>query len=280
MIKKHRPPHIHPDNSQLFLTGRTYGGFSYLTPKRTKEYFLDKLNFTLEKYQIDLDAWVVLDNHYHFLIRVKEGKNVSPFVKELHGATAHFIKKNLPSLITEAGQRLAREATSWDKRQTKRLSSEEKKLKREMNFASTGSERELKFTNAGKRGLKSANTKDVIAQFIARHKRQFRPEVYRGLKSAITKGYLINPVVLIPFLVKDTPIWYQYVDHVIRNEGNYFRHLNYIHQNPIKHDYVKKMNNYKFLSVHQFLKEKGKEWLADCFEKYPIVNFEPEGIAD
>jgi len=224
---------------------------------------LQKANSILEKYKIILNAWVILNNHYHFLIKVEGGKLVSSFIRELHGATARFIKKNLPPLITEFGQRLTKEVTPWDRRQAKRLSLEEKHLSRELKFANTEEERI-----------------NVIAQFIARYKKNFRPGVYHGLKFAITKGHLIEPAIIVSLITKDAPIWYQYTDHVIRNGDDYFRHLNYIHQNPIKHDYVKKMSDYKLSSIHHFIKEKGREWVVDCFRKYPIVDFRPEGIAD
>ena len=261
MVEKHRPLHIHPNNSILFLTARIYGGFSYLTPKTTKTYFLEKANSILEKYKLDLDAWAVLNNHYHLLIRVVEGGLVGPFVRELHGATARFIKKALPPLITEFGQRLTKEVTPWDKRQTKRLSFEEQRLERELKFATT-------------------KRKNVLAQFIARHRNRFKPETYRGLKSAITNNLLTDPTVLASLVAKDTPVWYQYVDHVIRDEKDYYRHLNYIHQNPIKHGYATKMADYEFSSIRKFIEKEGKDWVVGCFESYPIVDFEPEGVVD
>jgi|GEM_PF-2985805 len=268
---KHRPLHIHPNSSILFLTARIYGGFSYLAPKATKTYLLEKANSILEKYKLDLDAWVVLDNHYHFLIRVIEGGLVAPFVRELHGATAHFIKKNLPPLITEFGQQLTKEVTPWDKRQLRRLSSEEQQLERELKFANTASHRSS--------ALQCAQ-RDVLAQFIARYQKCFKPETYRGLKSAITNGRLTDPVVLASLVAKDTPVWYQYVDRVIRSEEDYYRHLNYIHQNPVKHGYVNKISGYEFSSIHRFIREEGKDWVVGCFESYPIVDFEPAGIVD
>ena len=259
--KKHRPLHIHPDGSILFLTARIYGGFSYLAPKATKIYLLGKLNSILSKYKIRLDAWVVLDNHYHLLIRVVEGDSVSPFIRELHGATAYFIKKNFPPLITEFGQQLAKEVTPWDKRQANRLLFERNRLERELKFANT---------EEGKM--------DVIAQFIARYERKFKPESYRGLKSAITEGRLTDPAVVISLVAADAPVWYQYVDRVIRDERDYYRHLNYIHRNPVKHKHVRKMGAYEFSSIHHFVKEEGREWVIDCFRNYPIIDFEPEGI--
>lgn len=71
-------------------------------------------------------------------------------------------------------------------------------------------------------------------------------------------------------------VWYQYVDHVIRNEQDYFTHFNYIHQNPVKHGYVGKLTDYQFSSIHKWLEELGKEWVADCFRDHLVVDFEPE----
>jgi len=44
-------------------------------------------------------------------------------------------------------------------------------------------------------------------------------------------------------------VWYQYQDHGIRNEKNFWQHFNYIHHNPIKHGYVKNMADYEFASL-------------------------------
>ena len=50
-------------------------------------------------------------------------------------------------------------------------------------------------------------------------------------------------------------IWQsRYYDHVIRDENDLYRHLDYIHYNPIKHDYVKKVANYPYSSFEKFVK--------------------------
>lgn len=71
-------------------------------------------------------------------------------------------------------------------------------------------------------------------------------------------------------------IWWNYYDHVIRNESDFFKHLNYIHQNPIKHDLAESFS-YKFSSYGIWLKKKGKEYLDHSFEKYPIADFMMKG---
>jgi len=72
--------------------------------------------------------------------------------------------------------------------------------------------------------------------------------------------------------IYDRKIWWNYYDHVIRDEKDFFKHLNYIHQNPIKHR-VSNDFDYKFSSYNSWLNKKGKEYLDHAFEKYPIVDF-------
>jgi REP element-mobilizing transposase RayT len=78
----------------------------------------------------------------------------------------------------------------------------------------------------------------------------------------------------------DQKIWANYFDKCIKNETDFYKHLNYIHQNPIKHGNVfslDELKNYKFCSYGHWLKEKGEEFLTDCFRKYPIVDFVIKG---
>ena len=33
------------------------------------------------------------------------------------------------------------------------------------------------------------------------------------------------------------------------------------------------MDDYKFSSYHDYINTKGEEWLQDCFERYPVIDF-------
>jgi len=68
--------------------------------------------------------------------------------------------------------------------------------------------------------------------------------------------------------------WYQYWDTCIRDEEGLWKCVNYIHQNPVKHGYVKKMEDYIFSSYRRQLSLYGKEWLHSCFERYSIISFD------
>ena len=50
-------------------------------------------------------------------------------------------------------------------------------------------------------------------------------------------------------------IWQsRYYDHVIRDENDLHKHLDYIHFNPIKHNYANKALNYHYSSFEKFVK--------------------------
>ncbi len=67
-------------------------------------------------------------------------------------------------------------------------------------------------------------------------------------------------------------VWWNYFETFLANEEQFFTHLNYLHQNPIKHSLSKNFD-YKFSSYGAWVKKKGKEYLDDSFRKYPIVDF-------
>ena len=72
--------------------------------------------------------------------------------------------------------------------------------------------------------------------------------------------------------VIDRKIWWNYFESFIETEQDFFMHLNYIHQNPIKHG-ISKEFGYKFSSYNAWVRKKGKEYLDDCFRRYPVVDF-------
>ena len=68
-------------------------------------------------------------------------------------------------------------------------------------------------------------------------------------------------------------VWQSYWDRCIRNKKDFYRHFNYIHQNPVKHKYVDRFEDYRFSSYNHWTAKKGTDWIRDVFEQYPIVDF-------
>ena len=61
-------------------------------------------------------------------------------------------------------------------------------------------------------------------------------------------------------------IWQRrFWEHVIRDEGDYARHVDYIHYNPVKHGHVTRVADWPYSSSHRFVKRGiyNLEWAAD-----------------
>jgi putative transposase len=67
-------------------------------------------------------------------------------------------------------------------------------------------------------------------------------------------------------------IWHNYWDRLIRNEKDFWTKFNYIHYNPVKHGCVSDPVFWRHSSYEHFILTKGSEWMADCFETYPIID--------
>jgi len=164
-----RPPHLYLKETYYFITARTRDSKSYFNSNKKKNTLSRVLQKACKKFEVKIFAWVILDNHYHLLIKLKKGKNLSKFIGKLHRDSARLIN--------------------------------------------------------------------------------------------ILDG---SP---------GRSIWWNYWDHCIRNEKDFWTHFNYIHHNPVKHSYVNEMKDWQFSSFNYYLRKYGEEWIASCFEKYPIIDF-------
>ena len=69
-------------------------------------------------------------------------------------------------------------------------------------------------------------------------------------------------------------IWQKgFTDHRNRDAQDFAGHRVYIHQNPVKHGYVAQLDAWPFSSYHHYLRKQGRKWLADCWARYPVVNY-------
>lgn len=63
-------------------------------------------------------------------------------------------------------------------------------------------------------------------------------------------------------------VWWNYWDYCPRDEDDYFRHLNYLFHNPIKHGYVTDLKDYPYSSFLAYLETQGREALAMQFRRF------------
>jgi putative transposase len=64
-------------------------------------------------------------------------------------------------------------------------------------------------------------------------------------------------------------IWYHFNDRSIRNQTHFYKALNYIHHNPVKHGFVQDVYQWIWSSLPLYLNDHGKEWLRDKGKDYP-----------
>ncbi|HEX9913079.1 MAG TPA: hypothetical protein VGB01_07530 [candidate division Zixibacteria bacterium] len=53
----------------------------------------------------------------------------------------------------------------------------------------------------------------------------------------------------------------------------FYTRFNYIHYNPVKHNYVKQCEEYSFSSYNYYLKKLSRNYMDSIFVKYPIIDF-------
>lgn len=68
-------------------------------------------------------------------------------------------------------------------------------------------------------------------------------------------------------------VWYRFSDRAIRSERHYYTSLNYIHYNPVKHNYVDSPYHWQESSVHWYLEKYGRQWLRDSWQEYPLLDY-------
>lgn len=177
--QKHAPLHIYSNEHLYFLTARCVEKFSFWNTDEKKKIFVSVLNKSIQKFDIRIYAWVLLNNHYHCLFQTENYSAIGRFVNNLHS--------NSCRLLNNAD---------------------------------------------GARGRM---------------------------------------------------IWYQYWDYCIRNQHDFWKHFNYIIQNPVKHGLVKSLEeayHYKFSSNPVWLERFGQEGLDECFMKYRIRDWTPTIVED
>jgi putative transposase len=68
-------------------------------------------------------------------------------------------------------------------------------------------------------------------------------------------------------------VWYSYWDSLIRGENDFWTKFNYIHYNPVKHRLAHRPEDWPYSSYKAYLEEKGMMWVNDCWESFPIVEY-------
>jgi len=84
----HRPPHLILNETWYFISAHTVGKSPLLWSDEHKSIWCGVFESMQERFDVRIAAWVLLDNHYHFLIYFQDAENLPEFMKRLHGVTS------------------------------------------------------------------------------------------------------------------------------------------------------------------------------------------------
>jgi putative transposase len=68
-------------------------------------------------------------------------------------------------------------------------------------------------------------------------------------------------------------VWYRFSDRAIRSERHLWAAVNYVHRNPVKHGFVEEEEAWPWSSVHEYLTDRGRDWLQSIRQAYPLGEF-------
>lgn len=81
------------------------------------------------------------------------------------------------------------------------------------------------------------------------------PKIIRAIKYNFSHGFNDGGIAIPPYAKKQ--IWQnRYWEHTIKNDEDLYKHLDYIHYNPVKHGHVKNVKDWEFSSFFKFVEMK------------------------
>lgn len=86
---QHVPPHYFVPNAKYMVTGAIAHKQSILRNDKYKYFFLQTLFEKANLFDWELEAWAVLDNHYHFIAQAPDNStNLRKILQQTHSITA------------------------------------------------------------------------------------------------------------------------------------------------------------------------------------------------
>jgi len=68
-------------------------------------------------------------------------------------------------------------------------------------------------------------------------------------------------------------VWHNCLERFMRSERHYYASLNYIHHNPVHHEYVVKWTDWQFSSAQDYLEKVGRDIAAEIWREYPLLDY-------
>jgi putative transposase len=84
----HQPPHLALEQTYCLLTAACYNHHAHMQSPERRQAVLDLLFEQFIQRGMEIQAWVVLGNHYHLLAHVTELKALGDIFRRVHGRTS------------------------------------------------------------------------------------------------------------------------------------------------------------------------------------------------
>lgn len=93
--KPHNPPHLFFDNTPYFISSAIYQRRRLLSSPAIKDHLLATIQQSFAEKSWQLNAWVILDNHYHLIVTSQRGKDLSKIISKIHMLSTQFIRSKI-----------------------------------------------------------------------------------------------------------------------------------------------------------------------------------------
>ena len=91
---RHTPAHLLLSDYCYFITAGTYGRKPHFDSDAKKELLFETICEMLEHHESGLDGWVILSNHYHMLLRLKDAFRLPQLIRRIHSKSAVLLNKS------------------------------------------------------------------------------------------------------------------------------------------------------------------------------------------
>lgn len=73
--------------------------------------------------------------------------------------------------------------------------------------------------------------------------------------------------------IRGRKVWFRAVERSMRSERHFYATLNYVHNNPVKHGYVKKWQDWPYSSATEYLEKVGREKASLIWNEFPVLDY-------
>ena len=90
----HGPTHLFKPGAAYIVTAGSYQKLSYWNTPAKRNHFLEEFFRLAQQYQWSIEAWALMDNHYHFVAQAPDDSNtLTSMIRDLHAKTALWLNQ-------------------------------------------------------------------------------------------------------------------------------------------------------------------------------------------